>query len=256
LRKLLEANALQPHAWLLLAHLLARQNRPLEAETAFKWAASFNPRHSSTWDALGNLYCDHLGRFAEAESAFSKSLETDPERESALHNLVFLKRDFMGEIRVARSLFEDIPKLGAPVLLDTLALQEALFSAYAGNWGVASSALDNALQSGEVSDPKTTDDWMRASAVLLHLDYGDELLKFLEERGDGARLRPWYEAIRALHLGDRGYLLNIAPEVRTLAEKFYDQIEMRLSKLPESTRRRPLPKKKAKKGAKKNPPRL
>ena len=85
-----------------------------------------------------------------------------------------------------------------------------------------------------------TDDWLRASAVLLHLNYGAELLAFLNQRGDTARLRPWVEALRAHHLGDRRALQNIAPEIRTAAEIFYDGIESRLKKLPEKTRRRPL----------------
>jgi hypothetical protein len=65
---------------------------------------------------------------------------------------------------------------------------------------------------------------------------------FLDQRGDTARLRPWVEALRAHHLGDRRALQNIAPEIRTAAEIFYDGIESRLKKLPEKTRRRPLAK--------------
>jgi hypothetical protein len=52
----------------------------------------------------------------------------------------------------------------------------------------------------------------------------------------------WVEALRAHHLGDRRALQNIAPEIRTAAEIFYDGIESRLKKLPEKTRRRPLTK--------------
>ena len=84
--------------------------------------------------------------------------------------------------------------------------------------------------------------WFRASAVLLHLNYREELLTFLRERGDDARLRPWYEALSALHQGDRRYLQNIPVEARTTAEYYFDQIEKRLNALPEKTRRRPVPK--------------
>ena len=78
--------------------------------------------------------------------------------------------------------------------------------------------------------------------MLLHLNYGAELLAFLDQRGDTARLRPWVEALRAHHLGDRRALQNIAPEIRAAAEVFYDGIQSRLIKLPEKTRRRPLAK--------------
>jgi hypothetical protein len=90
--------------------------------------------------------------------------------------------------------------------------------------------------------PFNTDDWLRASAVLLHLNYGAELLALLDQRGDTARLRPWVEALRAHQIGDRRALQNIAPEIRTAAEIFYDGIESRLMRLPEKTRRRPISK--------------
>jgi hypothetical protein len=85
------------------------------------------------------------------------------------------------------------------------------------------------------------DDWIRASAVLLHLNYGSELVAFLEERGEHRRLRPWFEAVRALHLGDRRLLKDLAAEIRPTAEWFFDAIEKRLAALPAATRRRPVP---------------
>jgi len=89
--------------------------------------------------------------------------------------------------------------------------------------------------------PNTTDDWLRTSAVIIHLNYGTELLTFLDQLGDTtARLRPWVEALRALQIGNRQALQNIAPEIRTTAEIFYDGMERRLKKLPEATRRRPV----------------
>ncbi len=132
------------------------------------------------------------------------------------------------------------PELQIP---DSLELQHTLFAAYAENWGQAREALERALALIKDGFPvNTVDDWHRASAVLLHLNYGEQLLAFLKERGDDLRLRPWYEALSALHRGNRQYLQNLAPEVRTTAEVYFDQIEKRLHLLPEKTRRRPLPK--------------
>jgi hypothetical protein len=79
---------------------------------------------------------------------------------------------------------------------------------------------------------------MRASAVLLHLNYGAALLVFLEERGEHLRLRPWFEAVRAAESGDRRLLQNIAVEIRPAAEALYDDIERRLAALPAVTSRR------------------
>ena len=76
----------------------------------------------------------------------------------------------------------------------------------------------------------------------MHLNYAEDLLVFLRERGDDARLRPWFEALSALHRGDRRFLQNIPVEVRATAEYYFDQIEKRLNALPEKTRRRPVPK--------------
>ena len=45
--------------------------------------------------------------------------------------------------------------------------------------------------------------------------------------------------LRALQTAERRALQNIAPEIRTTAEVFYDRIERLLKKLPEKTRRRP-----------------
>ena len=79
-------------------------------------------------------------------------------------------------------------------------------------------------------------DWTRATAVLLHLGFGEKLLRFLSERGEDQRLRPWDEAIRAILRGDRLYLRNIPAEMQNLAETLYDEIEVRLKHLPKSTR--------------------
>ena len=148
----------------------------------------------------------------------------------------------MGEGLGARPLMGELQALSKHQFLDTTHLHEALFAAYDSNWGLTCESIAQALTlRADGFSINNTDDWLRASAVLLHLNYGAELLTFLDQRGDTvARLRPWVEALRALHAGDRRALQNIAPEIRTTAEVFYDGIESRLKKLPEKTRRRPL----------------
>jgi hypothetical protein len=133
-----------------------------------------------------------------------------------------------------------IPNAPPDDLADTVHLHQALFAAYDSNWGLTTEALSRALAVGANGfSPENVDDWHRASAVLLHLNYGKELLAFLDERDFSARLRPWVEALRAHQQGDRRVLQNIAPEVRGAAEIVYDAIQQRLDKLPEKTRRRP-----------------
>jgi hypothetical protein len=206
-------------------------------------AISSDPDSPVPWNNLGNLYCDHLERAPDAARAYDNALRLAPAEGSIYQNRLFLRRDFIGEGSRVRALMEEFTALTNPGFPDTTHLHEALFAAYESNWGLAGIRLDKALSiraNGFLRN--TVDDWLRASAVLLHLNYGAELLSFLDERGDTARLRPWVEALRALHLGDRRALQNIAPEIRTTAETFYDGIESRLKRLPEKTRRRPLPK--------------
>ena len=229
--------------WNSLGHLLQYHlQRYEEAEVAYREAIACDPEDAWPWNGLGNLFCDHLQRFDDAAAAYARAIESDPTDEFPHENLLFLHRDFLGEALAARPLLNRLTALPKIKFTDALLLHQALFSAYEANWGVATASLAEALKIVKSGFPPwTTIDWMRASAVLLHLNYGAELLSFLEQRGDHMRLRPWYEALKALHRGDRRYLQNIAPEIRTTAEKFYDQIERRLNVLPDSTRRRPLP---------------
>jgi tetratricopeptide (TPR) repeat protein len=218
--------------------------RYAEAESAYQEALARDPKDAAPWNGLGNLYCDHLDRPADAEEAFENALRFDPTKKSIRQNRIFLRRDFMGEGSAARSLLDELSALPNHEYPDTTCLHEALFSAYDSNWGLACDALSQALEIRiDGFTAYNTDDWLRASAVLLHLNYGAELLAFLDQRGDTvARLRPWVEALRALQVGDRRALQNIAPEIRTTAEVFYDRIEHLLKKLPEKTCRRPVAK--------------
>ena len=243
-----EAIARDPESassWNNLGHLLRDHlQRYAEAESAYREAIARDPKLAHPWNGLGNLYCDQLGRPADAAEAFEHALRLDPTDESCRQNRIFLHRDFMGDGAAARPLMDELAALPKHRFPDTTRLHEALFAAYDANWGLACEALSQALAI-RVNGfwVNNTDDWLRASAVLLHLNYGAELLAFLDQRGDTvARLRPWVEALRALQSGDRRALQNIAPEIRSTAEVFYDGIERRLKMLPEKTRRRPLTK--------------
>ncbi len=230
--------------WNGLGNLLQdNPDRSAEAESAYREAIARDPNYAAPWNGLGNLYCDLLNRYDEATAAYNRAIQIDPDGELPLQNLLFLRRDFLGEGSQAKALLNDLlarPTLQCP---DTLHLHEALFAAYEANWGLASDALVQAIQLRPTGFASVTkDDWLRASAVLLHLNFGAELLALLDQLGESAaRLRPWVEALRALQLGDRRALQNVAPEIRVTAEIFYDGIEQRLLKLPQKTRRRPHP---------------
>lgn len=240
-RRGLAANSKWGPAWVLLGHLLqSALQRYDEAEGAYREAIALDPNDAAAWDGLGTLYCDHLDRLADAAAAYENVLRLNPRDHSAQQNRLFLRRDFMGEGVQARPLMDELRAIPHSSFPDTTYLQEALFAAYEANWDIVCDHLTSALAVRTHGfSPLNTDDWLRASAVLLHLNYGAKVLALLDERGDTVRLRPWVEAFRALHLGDRRALQNVAPEIRTTAETFYDGIESRLRKLPEKTRRRP-----------------
>lgn len=232
-----------PHFLTSLGDLLKDHlQRYSEAEALYLSAIGHRPTADS-WNALGDLYLDYLDRLSDAAAAYDNALRLEPSDEVAHQNRLFLHRDFLGEGSNALPLFDTLRALPTRQPQDTIHLHAAIFAAYDSNWGVAGQALDTALTvRANGFSLETTDDWIVTSAVLLHLNLGAELLALLDRRGDTARLRPWVEAVRALHIGDRRALQNVAPEIRTSAEVFYDRIERRLNRLPAKTRRRPLPK--------------
>ncbi len=241
------AVALDPenaHAWGNLGKLLQDHLKQYdEAITAYRKAIACKSQSPHFWNSLGNLYCDYLNRFPEAIEAFKMALILDPFSECVRQNQIFLHRDFLGEGSSAQILMEALKNLPKQEYPDSTFLHEALFAAYDANWGLTRDALAKAIAiRADGFSKNNTDDWLRASAVLIHLNYGEELLRFLDERGETARLRPWVEAVRAVQIGDKKALQNIAPEIRTTAEELYDGIEHRLRQLPESTSRRPVKK--------------
>jgi len=190
-----------------------------------------------------------IGSSLIRDSSPAKTAAT-PESSSRLRRIT-ARGDLLGtrtfttdadELEVGGSIFAD-DEISERSGLDDDALRNALSAAFDANWGLAAKALAKAMsQQTDSFGPLNTEDWIHASAVMLHLNYGTELLHFLDERGETARLRPWVEALRALDRGERRALRNVAPEVRTSAEVFYDCIESRMNELPAHTRRRPVAK--------------
>ena len=156
----------------------------------------------------------------------------DPSEDSPRHNLAFLLRDGENDFAGARRVLKDLCQ--PEKWKDTQSLQEALFAAYDGNWGLTTASLNRAL--GELG-PKgmpanTRDDWFRASAVLLHLGYGGKLLHFLRTEGVQTSMLPWFAALEAHVLGDKRELKNIPAEAQAVAGMAFDGIQKRRAMLP------------------------
>ena len=145
--------------WFLMRSASRRQRREVEFLTRF----------------LESFY--QLDRPADAAEACEDVLRLDPSNERARQDRVFIRRDFMGEGPAARPLMDELQVLPDHDFPDTTHLHEALFAAYDSNWGLACDALAKALAiRGDGFRQTNTDDWLRASAVLLHLNCGGELL--------------------------------------------------------------------------------
>lgn len=238
-RKALECDPEDSNVWLGLGWLLAYELKNVgEGEAAFKKAIELSPNSARAWFSLGLFRRDIEGRLEEAAHCLNKAVELDPSDALARGAKLFLERDLLGEGVHARTLLAEAPEMPAFVT----SLHEGLFEAYAANWGNAAQSITKTLiAANEVNSDNTLEDLATALAVLVHLNYGDELLALFCQHDLNTRVKPWYEALAAIQANDRLLLQNLAPEVRETAEKLYDEIDRRLQMLPEKTRRRPLP---------------
>jgi Tfp pilus assembly protein PilF len=235
--KALEIEQKEPLIWVGYGWLLAAEfKRTDDAEAAFQKAIEIDPFHSRAWFSLGVLHRDYRKNLREAERYFEKAFEIAPSDYLILIARLILHRDLYGEGVQARRLMPEATIMPASIA----SLHLGVFEAYSSNWGNASKHLsDTLMATAEGETGNTLEDLATAIAVLLHLDYGEELLALLIEQNLNVKIKPWYEAIYATHADDKLLLQNLSPEVRETAEKLYDEIDRRLRMLPEKTRRRP-----------------
>jgi tetratricopeptide (TPR) repeat protein len=227
--------------WLQIGRLLSGPLRHYEeAEAAFKRVVMLEPGNAFAWFALGTFLADYQGKGAEAAQALRTAISLNPMDVEPRLELVYMLRDHLGQHQEAKGLLSQVGRPESTILKISVVIHEALFAARTENWGNAMEHLAQALDimvKPNAELPFMFMDWTRATAVLLHLGFGDKLLLFLRQRGEDQRFRPWYEATRAILRGDRLYLRNIPAEMQNLAETLYDEIDVRLKHLPESTRR-------------------
>lgn len=245
-KHLIEIDPSLPIGWDALGQMWANYNdRHEEAEAALNKATELGSQNPKTWKTFGTLLARKPHRYPEALEKYEHALELEPSDEETLSEILFVQRDLLGEIESARNLFQEKLQKGAdPDEQPSISplLHAALFAAYDANWGICRDNLVAALElSPDGFDLNEANDWNRSSAVLLHLNYGNELHQLIGDHGFEARLRPWSEAIRAHNFGNRKQLQNIAPEIRTTAEEFYDAIAEFLNRLPKATARKPQP---------------
>ena len=241
-------------AWNNLGNLLKHPLRRFEeAEKAYRRAIELDPRYAYPWNNLGQLLQYNLRHFEEAEQAYRRAIGIDPRYAYPRYNLglllqtdsnrqpealeVFLRAleidpkgawSKLAILRLARSL-DAGPHLPAALravyrvrelLPDAVDVQFVLGGLLALNerWDDARALIERLVG----SETDTPDNWVfRALAQSGHLAGA---IALLERTGADQRWRPLYEALRALQAGSADYLRRVAPEVRTVAQKIFDEI--------------------------------
>ena len=197
-----------------------------DAEHAYLKAIALDAENAP-WNTLGNLYSDNLHKPAEAEACYRKRLEFDSEEETSKQNLIFLLRDQLNRPEEAAALLKEISPEGSE-FPEVLALHHATFALLKENFGEAKGCLQTALEKLDGKfNPNSVDDWYRTSAVWLDSGNGKTWLEVWEETGAARLFLPFFEAVKAHHLGDIRFLNNIPKEVQPTAREIFQEISCR-----------------------------
>jgi tetratricopeptide (TPR) repeat protein len=156
-----------------------------------------NPNYSIAYNDRGYSYVK-TQQYDLAEADFLKAIEFDNNNVNPKFHLQKLYRDRLGKISEAKKLFNEI---GNSLETDKRFMQETLFELHNRNEGIAKKHLLQALQSIENELPKSTiETWYYFASISLNLNYGEWLLKILEEKGYDIAWSPYYTAIKALEI--------------------------------------------------------
>lgn len=213
-----------------------------EAEKAYRQVLRIKPEDSSMWNTLGNLLQDYRSNPSEAREAYQRAIEIAPNDSTCARcNLAFLHASHLNDLSEAAAMLATVGQASDHAeIADGIELVWAVIAAHRQNWGDAGDHLKKALNLlGEAKSfpSRTIDDWMRTSAVMIHLNLGSKLVELLAETGFDQRLRPWMEALKAILRGDKTYLRNAPVEVRESGAELFDEIKIRLEGLPVTSRK-------------------
>jgi Flp pilus assembly protein TadD len=226
-RKAIEIDKNNSYPYSGLGNILSLTNRMKEAEDAYEKSIEIDENNIYALTGLGNIFMDFKQEYKKAEEIYLKSISLDNNYIYPKANLVFLYRDKLQNLTNAWLLFEQTKlcyeKQSRESIQDTAYLHQAIFALYDKNWGISADYWQQALE--QINDKlpaHTQDDWQRSAAVAVKLGYGQNLMELLEETGHHRKLRPFYEAIKALTLNSEDYLrTQVAAEVREVALAMY-----------------------------------
>ncbi|TAG57981.1 MAG: tetratricopeptide repeat protein [Runella slithyformis] len=185
-----------------------------DAEKLYIEALPNSCRPHLVWYSLGRLL-EKLGRYQEAKKAYLNSIELDESYTYSKLSLIYLYRDKLNDVASAKILFIKTKDFHENYL------HEAIFALYEQNWGISAGYWERAFDKMKIED-KLENDLPLSAAVAIKLGYGQNLMALLEATDHHRKLRPFYEAIKALTLNSEDYLrTQVAAEVREVALAMY-----------------------------------
>jgi tetratricopeptide (TPR) repeat protein len=223
-RKAVEIDPGYALAWTNLGSVLDLMlDRPREAEEAYRKAVEIDPNFAWAWTKLGDLWFNKLKRSEEAGEAYRRAVAANPKHAWAWNGLAWLLYKAIPDttneaVNAARTAIELEP---IPALLHTA----ACVFVKAGLWLEGRDAFTGML---EKSDEEFFEaiwiEFLELIRACVAAGRASDALQLIVDAGKGDQWNPLVEALRAVEVGDREYLLRLAPEVRQPAGDIYDQI--------------------------------
>ena len=196
-----------------------------EAEQTLRRATELDGNDGRAWWYLGRLLQRDQSRGAEARDAFLKALRVDPFDDHHLSGILS-SFDNLSQSRdglpIVLTVIESIHQL-RPDHRDTTFVLAQLLS-QSDRWCEAAPILEKlAKDEGDLSSSGP----FRAAVETGHTS---DAIALLERTGADQRWRPLYEALRAVAAGSPDYLNRVAPEIRTVALKIWEELTKSASK--------------------------
>ena len=94
------------------SELLAKSDRPNEAESLYRQAIAIDPMYLRAWAQLGLLLHTKLGRLKEAEEAYRKAIRIDDEYAFAWAQLALLLHEELGRFDEAEDAYRTVIRIG------------------------------------------------------------------------------------------------------------------------------------------------
>ncbi|MFM9971427.1 MAG: tetratricopeptide repeat protein [Burkholderiales bacterium] len=218
-RKTIELDPKSAWPWGTLGDLLrVNMKRYEEAEAAYRRAIELAPKSPDIWNTLGDLLGDRLARHDDAEFAYRKAMEYDPSHPFPVANLARLLAKLERNDEASVLYRQSLTLVSKDN--DNLRLQA---HCWLGNSDLALQALDaltdQASKGDQVAFYQLNEQCFECNAIGL----SKALVALMARSRSADFLQPFALALRAAS-GDKDALLDVAVEVRSMAEEVLAQI--------------------------------